>query len=59
MIGPRPTGSSTIGMTHHPVRPTYLSELPLVVTARLHVTRNDGVTKLCPGTRTAGCHHLD
>ena len=30
----------------------------MVVTARLHVTRRCGVTKVCPGTRTAGCHHL-
>jgi hypothetical protein len=39
--------------------PTELSELPLVVTARLHVTRHDDVTKVCPATRQAGCHHLD
>ena len=35
-----------------------MSELPVVVTARLHVTRRCGVTKVCPGTRHAGCHHL-
>ena len=47
------------GMTHHLVRSSQMSELPVVVTARLHVTRHCGVTKVCPGTRTAGCHHLD
>ena len=45
-------------MTHRLVRPRYMSELPMVVTVRLHVTRNDGVTKVCPGTRHTGCHHL-
>ena len=59
MSGPRPAGNSKNGMTHHPVWPTELSELPLVVTARLHVTSTVGVTKVCPGTRQAGCHHLD
>ena len=48
----------SIGMTHHLVRPRQMSELPAVVTARLHVTRHCGVTKVCPGTRTTGCHHL-
>jgi hypothetical protein len=49
----------SIGMTHQLVRPRFMSELPMVVTVRLHVTRNGGVTKVCPGTRPAGCHHLD
>jgi hypothetical protein len=48
-----------IGMTRHPVRSRYMSELPMVVTARLHVTRRCSVTKVCPGTRHTGCHHLD
>jgi hypothetical protein len=46
-------------MTHRLVRSIQMSELPLVVTARLHVTPNVGVTKVCPGTRQTGCHHLD
>jgi hypothetical protein len=45
-------------MTHQLVRSRYMSEIPVVVTVRLHVTRNGGVTKVCPGTRPAGCHHL-
>jgi hypothetical protein len=49
----------SIGMTHPLVRPRYMSELPMVVTVRLHVTRNGGVTKVRPGTRHEGCHHLD
>jgi hypothetical protein len=48
----------SIGMTHRLVRPSQMSELPMVVTVRLHVTRRCGVTKVCPGTRQAGCHHL-
>jgi hypothetical protein len=50
----------SIGMTHQLVRPRYMSELPMVVTVRLHAhPRPWGVTKVCPGTRHAGCHHLD
>jgi hypothetical protein len=48
----------SIGMICQPVRSSHMSELPMVVTARLHVTRGCGVTKVCPGTRTAGCRHL-
>ena len=45
-------------MTHQSVWSRQMIELPMVVTVRLHVTRRRGVTKVCPGTRTAGCHHL-
>ena len=47
----RATANGQLDIRHDP--PTRcgradLSELPLVVTARLHVTRHDGVTKVCP-----------
>jgi hypothetical protein len=49
----------SIGMTHHQLmRSSQMSELPMVVTVRLHVTRRCSVTKVCPGTRPAGRHHL-
>jgi hypothetical protein len=48
-----------IGMIHQQVWSTYLIELVVVVTARLHDhPALSGVTKVCPGTRHPGCPPL-
>src|SRR5262245_46597351 len=47
-IGPWPADGSSIGMTHPSGVVEHLSELPLVVTARLHVThprRDEGMPR--------------
>ena len=46
------------GMTHPQVCSAHMIELVVVVTARLHAHPTSGVTKVCPGTRHAGCHIL-